>query len=309
MEGQLKHLLIVVLFVTAGLLASPAHAQRVFVAAQGSDANPCTFAAPCRSFQHAHNVVAAGGEIDVLDPGGYGAVTITKAISIQGHGFSGVSVGSGGTAITISAGANDAINLTGLLIEGAGIGQTGIHFTTGKSLTIESCIIRNLTQDGIDFNPSASSALSVLDSVIADIGNDGINVSPTGSGTMTAAFTRIQVQNVGAIAIFLLGNSSTGTIYANVTDSAAINFGDTGFRADASTAVTHLTVIRSLASNGFIGVRASGNLANIRLGQSTVTGTFNAYFAVGGGSISTYGDNNLDDNSGSAGALTPVNKQ
>src|SRR5262245_45519587 len=83
--------------------AAPAQAQptRVFVAAQGSDANPCTFALPCRTFQHAHDVVAANGEIDVLDPAGYGAVTISKSISIQGHGFSGISAPSG-NAVTIN---------------------------------------------------------------------------------------------------------------------------------------------------------------------------------------------------------------
>src|ERR1700751_3399507 len=75
---------------------------RVFVAAQGSDSNPCTFAAPCRTFQHAHNSVVDNGEIDVLDPAGYGALTITHAISIQGHGFSGISAASG-NAITINA--------------------------------------------------------------------------------------------------------------------------------------------------------------------------------------------------------------
>src|SRR5262245_53802148 len=85
------------------LSAEPVAAQplRVFVAAQGSDTNPCTFAAPCRTFQKAHDTVAADGEIDVLDPAGYGAVTISKSISIQGHDFSGITAPSGGVAITV----------------------------------------------------------------------------------------------------------------------------------------------------------------------------------------------------------------
>src|SRR5262245_44227067 len=91
---------------------TPAQAQpaRVFVSAQGSDSNSCTFAAPCRTFQHAHDMVASGGEIDVLDPAGYGSVAIGKAISIQGHGFGGISAPSG-TAININANASDKINL------------------------------------------------------------------------------------------------------------------------------------------------------------------------------------------------------
>ena len=119
------------------VLPAPAQAappSRVFVAAQGSDANPCTFAQPCRTFQHAHDTVAANGEIDVLDPAGYGALTITKSISIQGHGFAGLAAPSG-AGITINAGSTDSINLRGLLIDGVGTGASGIVFGTGASQT------------------------------------------------------------------------------------------------------------------------------------------------------------------------------
>src|SRR5262249_51846545 len=139
----MRHNALTALALLCALHVVPAQAQpaRVFVAAQGSDVNPCTFALPCRTFQHAHDVVAANGEIDVLDPAGYGAVTITKTISIQGHGFSGVSVPSGGVAITIN-GASAVVNLNGVLIEGAGIGQTGVLFSSGSVLTVEHCVIR-----------------------------------------------------------------------------------------------------------------------------------------------------------------------
>src|SRR5262245_59765219 len=118
-----------------GLAANPARAQpaRVFVSAQGSDGNPCTFAAPCRTFQHAHDVVAANGEIDVLDPAGYGALTIDRAISIQGHGFAGIAVTSG-NAITIGAGGADRINLRGLLLDGIGTGADGILLNSRRVL-------------------------------------------------------------------------------------------------------------------------------------------------------------------------------
>src|SRR5262245_23579083 len=116
--------------------AGSAHAQpaRVFVAAQGNDANLCSFALPCRTFQRAHDVVAANGEIDVLDPAGYGVIIITKAISIQGHGFAGISAPNNAIAITIDAGLEDKISLRGLLIDGAGTGAWGINFRAGSSL-------------------------------------------------------------------------------------------------------------------------------------------------------------------------------
>jgi hypothetical protein len=137
-------------------------ASRVFVAAQGSDSNPCTFAQPCRSFQVAHNTVAAGGEVDVLDPADYGALTITKSISIQGHGFAGIAVASG-DGITINAGASDKISLRGLLIDGVGTGTNGITFNSGGSLDLQNSLIRNFTGDGIAFLPTGSSTLIVSD--------------------------------------------------------------------------------------------------------------------------------------------------
>ena len=119
------------------MLALAAHADqtRSFVSSYGSDSNDCSRQAPCRSFATAITKTVAGGEINTLDPGGYGAVTITKAISIvSGLGEAGVLVPAGGTGITISAGATDRINLRGLAIEGAGTGATGIRFNSGGAL-------------------------------------------------------------------------------------------------------------------------------------------------------------------------------
>src|SRR5882724_7473349 len=117
--------------VLAGLLAlglpvSPAQAlnTRSFVSAtSGLDTNTCSRAAPCRTFAGAYAQTAADGEINTLDPGGYGPLTITHSISIvSGVGAAGVLVPSGQVGITINAGASDIINLRGLVIEGAGVG-------------------------------------------------------------------------------------------------------------------------------------------------------------------------------------------
>src|SRR5262245_40955387 len=146
-----------------GLDIPAAHAQqRAFVAAQGSDANPCTFAQPCRTFQHAHDVLASGGEIDVLDPAGYGPLNITKGISIQGHGFAGISTSPNGRAIEINATATDAVSLNGLLVEGNGVGQYGIIFTTANSLVVDNCVVRNFTAHGLLAVSNAVSATQWL---------------------------------------------------------------------------------------------------------------------------------------------------
>src|SRR5579884_2819618 len=125
------------------LALSPAEAAggaaRAWVSGHGTDAAGCGAPTnPCRTFQYVHdNIIAAGGEIDVLDPAGYGAVTITKAVSIvnDGVGTAGVQAASG-NAITINAGASDLVTLRGLNIDGLGTGANGIVFNSGGSLSV-----------------------------------------------------------------------------------------------------------------------------------------------------------------------------
>src|SRR5262249_13958764 len=155
---------------------------------------------------------AAGGEIDVLDPAGYGIVTISKAISIQGHGFAGIGLASGTTGITINGGVNDAVNLTGLLIEGAGVGIDGIRFNSGKSLTVESCIVRNLTGYGAAFVPTGSSRLAVSSTLFAN-SDYGIYVGSSGSA-ISAALTRVEVHNHSNVGIYITGGASGGAVTA-----------------------------------------------------------------------------------------------
>jgi hypothetical protein len=270
-----------------GLGASAAQAQtRVFVAAQGSDSNPCTFAAPCRTFQHAHNVVASGGEIDVLDPAGYGSLTITKAISVQGHGFSGISAASGTTAITIAAGATDIVNLSGLLIDGGGIGLHGILFTTGFALTIEDSVIRNLTSDGLQFFPSATSRLSVMRSIISSNGGNGVLVQPTGSGAATVVFDHVHTEYNSINGLYLNDQVSTGgSAYGSVTDSVSSHNG-TGYRAARFNGT--LMLVRSLAVSNGNGIFAVGTIS---ISQATIV---NNTTDCNGGGIFSYGDNIVD---------------
>jgi hypothetical protein len=106
-----------------GLSAAPAQAgpNRTFVSGKGTDSGACPVTAPCRTFAFALTQTAAGGEIDVLDPAGYGTVTITKAVSIVNDGV-GVAGIQGVNGVTINAGASDSVHLRGLTIEGLGSG-------------------------------------------------------------------------------------------------------------------------------------------------------------------------------------------
>jgi len=193
---------LVAALIALGLNAAPAQAQlsRTAVsAARGNDANNCDVVTPCRTFQRAHDATNDQGEITVLDPGGYGALNITKSISVMndGVGEASILVSGGAIGITINAAAAGYVNLRGITIQGIGFGgSTGLRFNSGFALTIENCIVRNHTGNGIEFVPTTNSSLSVSNTLVADNGGDGIHVKPSsGSPTVKAAFYRVEAYN------------------------------------------------------------------------------------------------------------------
>src|SRR3954462_11648712 len=115
-----------------------AQATRTWVSGVGDDVNPCSRTAPCKTFAGAISKTAAGGEINCLDPGGFGGVTITKAITIACEGVTAGVLVSGTNAIIVNAGPSDQVTLRGLDINGAGTGLNGIRFLAGKALIVDN---------------------------------------------------------------------------------------------------------------------------------------------------------------------------
>ena len=137
-------LLVPATFLIAALNADPAHAQapRTWVSGGGDDANPCSFTAPCKTFAGAISKTLAGGEINCIDGGGFGALTITKSLAIQCE-YTEAGVLAGGTnGITVNAPAGSIVTLRGLDIVGAGTGLSGVNFIQAGVLHVEKCIIR-----------------------------------------------------------------------------------------------------------------------------------------------------------------------
>lgn len=295
----------------AGTLSTaPAMAQnaRSFVSSHGSDSAACTLPAPCRTFQHAHDSTNAGGEIDVLDPAGYGSIIITKAISIinDGVGTAGILGGA-----TINAGATDAIILRGLIIEG------GIDFTAGASLSVSDSVIRhgsNIDNDGIIVRPSAgTSDLSVSNTLVANNSGTGINVHPTGSANVTAEFNHVEVSKNGGDGILVQADFSTGTVNAAVADSFVSHNGSAGFGATAGKGSSTLSIFHSVAANNGAGLETALGSSTIRIAQSMFTNNTNAgWFLDQPGSFSsivTFGDNYFAGNGPNQGSLTPASRQ
>src|SRR5262249_50900223 len=151
------------------LAVAPANAQatRTWVSGVGDDANPCSRTAPCKTFAGAISKTAIQGEINVLDPGGFGAVTITKSITISSVGFEAGVLVSGTNGIVISALSSDQIRLIGLDIEGLGTGLDGVKVLAAGQVYIINCTIHHFTGSGVNMNSSvASSAVTIKDTII-----------------------------------------------------------------------------------------------------------------------------------------------
>jgi hypothetical protein len=287
------------------LLAVPAEAiPRSFVSAEtGSDSNPCSRALPCRSFAAAITITDPGGEIDTLDPGGYGAVTITKAISIiSGLGEAGVLVPPGGTGIDITAGATDKVNLRGLFVEGAASGLTGIAFQSGGSLTITNCVIRNVVNDGIDFIPSVTATmnLAIADTLSADNGF-GLVVSPTAVVTANIVLDRVLLLHNSMDGMLADGALGFGTIKLTATECVSANNardGIFGFTVNSHASVNLMLTRCTVANNTSTGLDAQGGgPVTIRFGASVITGNATTWHASSGSILTSYGDNYIDGNS------------
>src|SRR6478672_7601147 len=155
-----------VVLLWAGLAG--AQASRTWVSGVGDDANPCSRTAPCKTFAGAISKTAAGGEIDALDPAGYGALTITKAITLDGGGGQVASVLVSGTnGIVVQAGPSDVVILRNLRINGIGTGINGIRWLSGKDLNVENCFIFGFTTNGLDIalNQATQASVHVFHSV------------------------------------------------------------------------------------------------------------------------------------------------
>jgi hypothetical protein len=273
-----------------------AQATRTWVSGVGDDANPCSRTAPCKTFAGAISKTAAGGEINALDPGGYGAVTITKSITItMPEGYGGI-LNASTTGVIVNA-AGIAVRLTGIVIDGAGSGVNGINFLQGASLHVDRCSIRNNAGMGIRMaTTSGASDLVVTDSVISNNVGGGIDLTPSGSGQVTAMLTRATMTGNG---FGLRANASAGSgVFATVRDSVANANNTFGLQANATGgAFAWLMVDHVVSSNNASGVLSAGTGAIVVVGASTIT--MNSFVGIqfsGGGQLLTRNDNTIFGN-------------
>jgi hypothetical protein len=280
-----------------------------WVSVNGNDTDDCSRATPCRTFSGALGKVSPGGQINILDSGDFGPVTINKSVSLLSAGtLGGIQVGTG-TAITINIGANDKVMLRGLTIDGVGTGSNGISFVSGGSLYIEGCTINNFVQYGIDFSPaSGSGKLFVIESAVRNNGASGVGggiwIRPIGNGSAKAFLTHVGLEN-NNFGLRADGGGSTGGINVTVKDGSASGNTNASIIAVTGTTVTQVMVNGTTISNNGFGPRADGTAAILRFSDATVSGNGTGLSTANGGTLQSYGNNQVDGNTvdGSAAAI------
>ncbi len=266
-------------------LSAPAHAQatRTWVSGVGDDFNPCSRTAPCKTFAGAISKTFINGEIDCLDPGGYGAVTITKSITLDCTGtFGSILTGaSSGIVINIPVSANDplrTVRIRGLSINGAGasgtigtrVGLKGINIVQASAVTIEDTVISEFSQQGIVDARATGGKLFVRNSVIRDNTLAGIVVASTSGSTAS-------IENVHSL------NNGQGLATANLNKVSVVRSvfaGNTaaGIKSDAGGQVG---VDSTVATANNIGLQNSGTMSvsnsEISLNATGASGAFTSF--------------------------------
>jgi hypothetical protein len=281
-------------FLTPMLASAPAHAQatRTWVSGVGDDANPCSRTAPCKTLAGAISKTASPGEIDCLDPGGFGAVTITKSITIDcgGGGIVGSVLASGVNGIIVNAAGANVI-LRNLSINGAGttLGIRGVSILAASSVTIQKSHIMNFSQQCIaDVRPTAGTlVISDVDARFCALA--GVATATSG-GTLKLAVDNVRSTNNGQ------GVSLSTNTNATITNSVLSDNTNAGIDNEGANVFADGNAIGS-NNNGVNNGGGTTFLSNNHVSWNT-TNAVN----VAAGTVNTYGTNQLNGNV--AGSLT-----
>ena len=251
--------------------AADAHAQatRTWVSGVGDDVNPCSRTAPCKTFAGAISKTATGGEINIIDSAGYGGVTITKSMTINGAGAYASVLVAGTNGILVSLpGANDSVIIRNVSIHGTGTGVNGIRMISGGNLFVENVQIQQFADKGISFEPNAAAKLLVTNTEIRNTGG-GILVKPTAASATAHLENVIVEKNTFGVRAednsvvtvrnsTAAGNLNSGYFAMSWSQPAEINL-------ENSSAVSQ----RNATSNSS-GIRCEGAQAKVRLSNVTV---------------------------------------
>jgi len=282
--------------------SADAQAMRTWVSGVGDDANPCSRSAPCKTFARGMTQTAKDGEISVLDPGGYGTVTITRSITINGTNGAGYGsiLASLATGVIINitdpADVRRAVRLIGLDINGTGSGIHGVRILdtnlAGTSVVIENSRIDGFTGRGISDERTNGGKLVVSDTTVRHTLDSGIRIAAGGVNRIDATLTNVRVHNSATAALTVNGGAKamvSNSVFSGSAIGLDVEQNSTSATADGSTVSGNTTGI--FTNNGAV-VRLSNS--NVFLNGTGVSGT-----------VSSYSNNRFAEN-GPGGTITPI---
>jgi hypothetical protein len=285
------------------VLATSAYAQsRTWVSGVGDDVNPCSRTAPCKTFAGAISKTAVNGEINCLDPGGFGAVTITKSITIDCHEIFASVLHTGINGIIISLAAGDVrktVRLRNINFNGVDTGLVGIKITgsaAGSAVFIEDCLIDGNFGSpgrGISDERTGGGELSISHTTVRNMGAAGIAVAPASGATIIrATLDNVRVQNAN------FGVAAGNGVRMSITNSVFSGNTAAGIEDDAGAT---LSVDSSVTTNNGTGIQSGGT---IRISNTEIS--FNGTGVSGAGLTLSFGTNRIFGNTAAGTAPSPI---
>jgi Right handed beta helix region len=295
-------------------LASPVHAQ-VYVSTNGNDSLPCTQTNPCRNLWRALNVVAAGGQIWVMDSGNFSTgvtVNVTKSVSIRGLPGAIASVAASGNTPALQINAPGAVvalrNMTFTDQGGISPGQDGVAVTDAGTVFIEDCLFADTRRDAVHL---------AISNVVVHISNTtfrnvaGWAVYATDGPTVD--INRSRLLHTGGVYAFAEGIPSVGfrpTTSVSISDTTisdgpmGVSAQAGGFGGVAQAFVTRSTIFGT--ADALDSESPFDSTSLITVSNSSITHNQNAFNAVNSGIVKSLGNNYIADNAAEQGSLTAI---
>jgi Right handed beta helix region len=285
--------LVLMLSLAAG---AQAQASRTWVSGVGDDANPCSRTAPCKTWAGAISKTAAGGEMNALDPGGFGAVTITKSITIDGGGTFASTLAAGTNGIVINAAATDNVILRNLSLNGNGTGLNGVRILQAANVHVENVVVFGFSQSGIIHEPTTASRLFVKDSTFERNAANGIFVKPAAGVAAVAVIDNVRLENNAS------GLRAEDGATVMVSNSLVSGNSGSGLRLIGTAASCVMNVVNSLITqNGgavltSAGVKCENAFALCRVSDNVIINNSVGILPTAGGQILSFQNNKITGN-------------
>jgi hypothetical protein len=277
-------------------VAAFGQASRTWVSGVGDDVNPCSRTAPCKTWAGAISKTAVGGEIDALDPAGFGSVTITKSITLDGTGTMASILNAGTFGININAAASTKVVIRGLSLNGIGTGTNAIQIVGGGAgqVVITDCIIQNSNVGISDTHTTNPLRLIVENTTIVGAVTNGMLLQPTSGGSTNAVVTNSHIIGTGTTTAHD-GIVQRAGANLNLNNSEISSSGGVGLHVNGGTAVA--TVRNStIQKNGGDGILLDAASTFLIIDFSMLSENAGAGVRKTAGTIFSFGTNRLTDN-------------